>query len=43
MTYAEFAAKHGTTVEKLNANNGFDLVGSTILAKGSQIYVTEKN
>ena len=24
-------------------NNGFDLVGSTILAKGSQIYVTEKN
>ena len=43
MTYAEFAAKHGTTVEKLNANNGFDLVGSTILAKGSQIYVMEKN
>jgi len=43
MTYAEFAAKHGTTVEKLNVINGFDLVGTTILAKGSQIYVTGKN
>lgn len=39
MTYGEFAAKHGTDVERLNELNGLDLVPSTVLAKGSELYI----
>ncbi len=39
MTYGEFAAKHGTRVEQLNALNGLDLHQNTVLAKGSELYV----
>ena len=39
MTYAEFAAKHGTDIARLNELNGLDLVSSTVLAKGSELYV----
>ena len=39
MTYGEFATKHGTSAERLNALNGLDLTTATILAKGSELYV----
>jgi LysM repeat protein len=39
MTYGDFAAKHGTTTDRLNALNGLDLTDATILAKGSELYV----
>ena len=39
MTYGEFASKHGTDVERLNALNGLDLTTATVLAKGSELYV----
>ncbi len=39
MTYQEFAAKHGTNPERLNALNGLDLSNATVLAKGSELYV----
>ncbi|MEY3895664.1 MAG: hypothetical protein RLZZ214_1183 [Verrucomicrobiota bacterium] len=39
MTYGEFAAKHGTDAERLNALNGLDLTTATVLAKGSELYV----
>ncbi|MEO5712045.1 MAG: LysM peptidoglycan-binding domain-containing protein [Luteolibacter sp.] len=39
MTYEEFAAKHGTNPERLNALNGLDLSNATVLAKGSELYV----
>lgn len=39
MTYAAFAAKHGTDTERLNSLNGLDLTDATILAKGSELYV----
>jgi LysM repeat protein len=39
MTYSEFAAKHQTDTERLNMLNGLALVPSTILAKGSELYV----
>lgn len=39
MTYAEFAAKHGTTISRLNDLNGLDLTNATVLAKGSELYV----
>ncbi|MCF7673957.1 MAG: hypothetical protein K9M97_01330, partial [Akkermansiaceae bacterium] len=38
-TYGAFAAKHGTTVDRLNKLNYLDLVESTLLAKGSELYV----
>lgn len=40
MTYGEFAAKHGTQIERLNELNGLDLQQNTVLAKGSEFYVT---
>ncbi len=40
MTYGEFAAKHGTQVERLNELNGLDLPQNTVLAKGSELYVS---
>ena len=39
VTYGEFAAKHGTNSERLNALNGLDLNNTTVLAKGSELYV----
>ncbi len=39
MTYGEFASKHGTSAERLNALNGLDLTTATVLAKGSELYV----
>jgi len=39
MTYEQFAAKHGTNPERLNALNGLDLSNATVLAKGSELYV----
>ena len=39
MTYGDFAAKHGTNTERLNALNGLDLTDATVLAKGSELYV----
>jgi LysM repeat protein len=39
MTYGEFATKHGTDAERLNALNGLDLTTATVLAKGSELYV----
>ncbi len=39
MTYGDFATKHGTDAERLNALNGLDLTPSTVLAKGSELYV----
>jgi LysM repeat protein len=39
ITYGEFAAKHGTDADRLNALNGLDLTTATILAKGSELYV----
>lgn len=38
-TYGEFADKHGTTVDRLNHLNALDLVETTVLAKGSELYV----
>ncbi len=43
MTYGEFATKHETDTERLNALNGLDLTTSTVLAKGSELYVPTKN
>jgi LysM repeat protein len=39
ITYGEFAAQHGTDTERLNALNGLDLNKTTVLAKGSELYV----
>ncbi len=39
LTYGEFASKHGTDTERLNALNGLDLINATVLAKGSELYV----
>jgi len=39
MTYGEFATKHGTDTNRLNDLNGLDLPKSSVLAKGSELYV----
>lgn len=39
ISYGDFATKHGTTTERLNALNDLDLTSATILAKGSELYV----
>jgi LysM repeat protein len=39
MTYGEFASQHGTDTDRLNALNGLDLTTTTVLAKGSELYV----
>jgi len=39
ISYDAFANKYGTTPERLNALNGLKLKGSTVLAKGSALYV----
>ncbi|MCX8495033.1 MAG: LysM peptidoglycan-binding domain-containing protein [Akkermansiaceae bacterium] len=42
MTFGEFAALHQTSTERLNELNGLDLSSTTILAKGSEIYLSPK-
>jgi LysM repeat protein len=39
ITYGEFAAKHGTSIKRLNELNGLDLTQATVLLKGSELYV----
>ena len=39
ITVGEFAAKHNTNVARLNSLNNLDLVESTVLAVGSELYV----
>lgn len=39
ITFGEFANKHGSDIQRLNELNGLDLIGSTVLAKGSELYV----
>lgn len=41
MTYGEFATKNGTDIARLNELNGLDLDASTLLAKGSELYVPQ--
>lgn len=41
MTFGEFATNHGTDVARLNELNGLDLDASTLLAKGSELYVPQ--
>jgi LysM repeat protein len=38
-TFGEFATRHGTDVRRLNDLNALDLVDTTVLAKGSELYV----
>lgn len=40
ISFGKFADKHGTTPEQLNALNGLSLKSSTLLAKGSELYVS---
>lgn len=39
ITFADFATKHGTSTDQLNALNGWSLPKSTVLARGSEIFV----
>jgi LysM repeat protein len=39
MTFGEFATQHGSDIKRLNELNGLDLAGTTVLAKGSELYV----
>ncbi len=38
-TFDAFAAKHGTSTDKLNKLNGWNIPKSTTLARGSEIYI----
>ncbi|MFD0894936.1 LysM peptidoglycan-binding domain-containing protein [Luteolibacter ambystomatis] len=38
-SYGSFASQHGTTAERLNDLNGLTLSTSTVLAKGSELYI----
>ena len=38
-SFADFATKHGTSTDSLNALNGWNLPKATVLARGSEIYV----
>jgi LysM repeat protein len=38
-TYGEFASSHGTSSDHLNELNGLSLSTSTVLAKGSELYI----
>lgn len=40
ITFGEFASRHGMTIPKLNALNGLSLESKTLLAKGSELYVS---
>ena len=39
VSFGDFAKRHGTTPEQLNALNGWDFRSTLVLAKGSEIYV----
>jgi len=39
ITFGDFAAKHGATVEQLNEMNGQNLAATTLLDAGSELYV----
>ena len=39
VSFGDFAKRHGTTPEQLNALNGWNFRSSLVLAKGSEIYV----
>ncbi|NIP92357.1 MAG: LysM peptidoglycan-binding domain-containing protein [Akkermansiaceae bacterium] len=39
ISFGDFAEKHGTTPEQLNALNGWDFNHDLVLARGSEIYV----
>ena len=39
ITYGQFAAKHNTTTRRLDELNGLKLDPSTVLAKGSELYI----
>lgn len=41
MTYGQFAGKYGASTTQLNALNGLNLNKSTMLAKGSELYVPQ--
>jgi hypothetical protein len=38
-TFGEFATQHGIDVARLNELNALELVETTVLAKGSELYV----
>jgi hypothetical protein len=40
ITFGDFAAVHGMEPAKLNALNGLHLESNTVLAKGSELYVS---
>ena len=42
ISFGGFAEKHGTTPKQLNALNGLSLKASTVLAKGSELYVSSR-
>jgi LysM repeat protein len=42
ITFGEFATQHGTTIARLNELNGLDLSSATVLAKGSELYVSDQ-
>ena len=39
ISFEKFAGKHGASTQQLNALNGLTLKDSTVLAKGSELYV----
>jgi len=39
ITYGDFAARYEVDIERLNALNGLDLISTTVLAKGSELYI----
>ncbi|MES2996998.1 MAG: LysM peptidoglycan-binding domain-containing protein [Verrucomicrobiota bacterium] len=39
VSFGDFAVLHGTDIARLNNLNGLDLTGTTVLAKGSELYV----
>lgn len=39
ISFEKFAGRHGSTTQQLNALNGLTLKDSTVLAKGSELYV----
>jgi hypothetical protein len=39
ITYADFARRHGTTVQRLNSLNYLNLPETTILARGAELLV----
>lgn len=41
MTYGAFASQHGASTNQLNSLNGLNLSKSTLLAKGSELYVPQ--